>query len=388
MDERLHRLWLLMNSQKFEDSELQIREYLRSNRDDPQANISLAIYFISLNSHSEAIDSARKALSLTPDNAYFHWILGVVYLGSQQFDLAEAPILEAIKINPHYPDFYSSLAELYGRQGHSSKELSNSQRKEFYTRGINAANQGLRIDGEHHDCCVYLVKNLLSLDDKTYVPQAIDTAQKLVSLAPQSSEAHEVYAEALSYQLNDKPNQYQVEEILSIINESLLLDPNRPYPKVLADYVLTRYYQLPYSLVSKIPRKLVLWIMLIALPLLILTFYFYGIWGLQSYQTLVPLTLSSIGILIMVELTYINIRPRQHPQARRFLTIDPFVKQFWGAFVVIVAVRMAWQFLPSRVTEIISMLVGVMFFIIVLSLFSILGDALLRWWRSIFKKFR
>jgi tetratricopeptide (TPR) repeat protein len=361
MDESLYRSWLLMNSRRFEQSEQQIREHLSQNPDDPEAHITLAICLCDLSRHHEAIDSARKALSLTPDNAYFHWVLGALYLRSQQFDLAEAPILEAIKINPHYPDFYGSLAELYWRQGQSFRGLSKPQRTEVCTRGINAANQGLRIDGEHHNCYVYLVRNLLLLDDRTYVPQAIDAAQKLLSLAPQSSEAHEVYAQALSCQLNGKPNQHQVEQILSIINESLRLDPNSPYPKVLADYVLTHYYQSSYSLAYIIPRNLSRWIMLSALPLLILTFYCYGIWGLQNYLTLVPLTVSSIGILIMVELSYIKIRVSQHPQARSFLTLDPFIKKFWGAFAVIVAVRMVWQFLPLFLTNLITFILWLFF---------------------------
>ena len=78
MDITLDRAWLLMGSNRFDRSEQEIRKHLSENPDDPRAHTMLAMCLFDLSCHDEAIDSAKKAIELVPENPYPYWILACI----------------------------------------------------------------------------------------------------------------------------------------------------------------------------------------------------------------------------------------------------------------------------------------------------------------------
>ena len=231
MDKTLDRAWLLMGSNRFERSEQEIRKHLSENPDDPRAHTMLAMCLFDLSRHDEAIESGKKAIELVPENPYSYWVLGCLYMRLQQLDLAEKYLFEAIELDPEYPDFHASLSELYWMRGRS-RELPYEKKQEFLDKGSKSARIGLEIEPEHFNSRLYLIKNLLAFGIDNYIAEAIYLAEQLLSLSPESADAHEVYAQALICQCKKTRNNKQnVDRILAILQEALRLDPNRPYTK-------------------------------------------------------------------------------------------------------------------------------------------------------------
>jgi tetratricopeptide (TPR) repeat protein len=368
MDESLYRSWLLMSSGRLEQSEQQIREHLSRNPDDAEAHITLAICLCDLSRHYEAIDSARKAIALDPQNSYYYWGLGIIYLRSKQINLnlAETYINQAIELDPESPDFYASLAETYFLKAAIIAE-NNNQVKTYLDRGIEAANLGLEIDPEHHDCLVYLFNNILATKDKKHHPEAIEIAQELISLFPESAVAHEIYARSLLCQFNRQPNKQDVKRILAVIEESLRLNPNRVQAKNLGFTLLEKHYQFNHPILSWLNQYYIT-ILISSLPLLILTLYSYAIWGLQTYQTIISFFLTLASLILVSESTYIRWRISQHPHYRNYLVSDPTIRKFWKGFTFIVAIAIICQFLPLVLINFITLLLGLFLFTVELYL--------------------
>jgi adenylate cyclase len=58
----------------------------------------------------QALDLARKAVSLSPELPQTHWALGYVHLMRREYDEAEAAVQAALDISPSYADGYGLLA--------------------------------------------------------------------------------------------------------------------------------------------------------------------------------------------------------------------------------------------------------------------------------------
>ena len=65
MDKTLDRAWILMQSNRFDRSEQEIRKHLSENPDDARAHTMLAMCLFDLSCHDDAIESAKKAIELT-----------------------------------------------------------------------------------------------------------------------------------------------------------------------------------------------------------------------------------------------------------------------------------------------------------------------------------
>ena len=345
MDKTLDRAWFLMGSNRFERSEQEIRKHLSENPEDPRAHTMLAICLFDLSRHDESIESGKKAIELVPENPYSYWVLGCLYMRLQQLDLAEKYLFEAIELDPEYPDFHASLSELYWMRGRS-RELPYEKKKEFLDKGSKSARIGLEIEPEHFNSRLYLIKNLLAFGIDNYIAEAIYLAEQLLSLSPESADAHEVYAQALICQCKKTRNNKQnLDRILAILQEALRLDPNRPYAKFLACNLLEIYYSIIWA---KLPfADSLAKIMTIApIPLLLLTFYFYNTCGLQFYPTGVLTIATFVSLTLMINLTQAQIRIWLNPQYRIFLQSNVAINFFRWTYIVILFFGFSWKFLP------------------------------------------
>ena len=282
MEKTLDRAQVLINNGRLGLAEQEIRKHLSENPDDARAHTMLAMCLFDLSCHDDAIESARKALELAPQNPYIYWILGRMYVQLQQLDCAEQYLLQSIALNPECANFYASLSEIYWLQGHyfSLHGIVSIVYKEFLEKGIEAARTGLEIDPNCQQSIFYLAINFIEFGDDYHLEEAVKLANRLLFLSPQSAIAHEIYARILIRKSRARIKKQDLNLILPILEESLRLNPNRDYSKKLAFDLLKSYYRI-------LPDKthwlfiFLQTIAIITLPLTILTFCFYHAWGWQ-----------------------------------------------------------------------------------------------------------
>jgi tetratricopeptide (TPR) repeat protein len=217
----------------------------------------------------------------------------------------------------------------------------------------------------------------MCLFDLSRHDDAIESAEKLLSIAPESADAHEVYAQALICNSRKiRSNEQNLNRILAILQESLRLDPSRPYAKILAHNLLVNYYSIPYF---KVPHWLLVFVKIMTIatiPLLLLVFYFYNTCGFQIYPTGILLLATIPGLIFITEMTYTHTRIRLNSHHRIFLIPNPIIKLFWGSFIIITSIGIAWQLLPFWSTIIIIVLLLLTSIPVGLSLLILLQDTL------------
>ncbi|WP_310481574.1 tetratricopeptide repeat protein [Chamaesiphon sp. VAR_48_metabat_403] len=373
MDKTLDRAWLLMESNRLDRSEQEIRKHLSENPDDPRAHTMLAMCLFDLSRYDEAIESGKKAIELVPENPYPYWVLGCLYIRLQELNLAEEYLLEAIELDPEYPDFYASLSELYWLRG-CSRDFVYEERKVFLEKGVETARHSLEIDPEHVNSILYLIRNLLVFEGNSHIPELIELAQELLCLAPESAVAHEAYAQALIYETWERrKNKQDLNRILPILEESLRLNPNRPSPKILAYDLLKSHYMRLSSKGSL--QNFFLIMVFAALPLSILTFYFYNTCGIQLFPTVLSVILTFISLTLMIDLTQSQMRIWSNLQYRKFLqpnTVDKVIYVFWLVFAVIAIIGFTWKILPIGLIRLITLLLWIALFMAGVFLFFII----------------
>jgi TolB-like protein/class 3 adenylate cyclase len=80
--------------------------------DDPERSFDLAL------------ESARKAIALDPDDYESHWALGFAYLTHGEFERAEAEYERALALNPYDAEFLVEMAELLVKTGKAAQAVT------------------------------------------------------------------------------------------------------------------------------------------------------------------------------------------------------------------------------------------------------------------------
>jgi tetratricopeptide (TPR) repeat protein len=378
MDATLDRAWILMQSSRFDRSEQEIRKHLSENPDDARAHTMLAMCLFDLSRDDDAIESGKKAIELVPENPYPYWVLGCLYIRLQQLDSAEEYLLEAIELNPECPDYYASLSELYWKRG-SSRELTHEQNKEFLDKGVEVARTSLEIDPEHVNSILYLIRNLIQIQDNKYVPEMIHLAEELISLAPESAIVHEIYARVLICEAGKKKDRQDLNRVIAILEESLRLNPKRTDPKELA-YSLLNYYYMMLSGKGFWQGRFFVVMAFAALPLSILTFYFYNTCGLQLFPTILSAIATIISLTLMIDMTQSQMRIWLNPQHRKFLQPNRVIDVFWRTLAIIAIIGLSWKILPIGLVRLITLLLWITLLLFGVFLFFMARRS--PWWRS------
>ncbi|PSB51358.1 tetratricopeptide repeat protein [Chamaesiphon polymorphus] len=370
--EALDRAWFLLQNNRFDRSEQEIRKHLSENPDDAFAHALLATCLVDLSRHSEAIKSAEQAISIEPDNGRMYWTLGCIYIRLRNGDLAEKYLLEAICLEPENPYFHASLSELCWKRSDDSK-LSYEKKKNFLEQGSKAGRKGLEIEPNHFCSRLYLIKNLLALDDKNRIAEAINLAEELLSLNPESAAAHEVYAQALCCKSSRiKYTKQDLNRILSILQESLRLDPNRPYAKFLACHLLEWHYSI-LSIKGAWLRTFLKFVNIAAIPLLVLTLYFYNVNGFQIYSTGIFALLTLISLIPIIDLTQSQLRIYFSIQYRKFSQSNKAIDLFRWIIAIIATIGLSWRYLPIFIIKILTLLLWLCLPVVVIVLFFLTG---------------
>ncbi len=133
------RAKLLYEQLRYEMSLKELQQALAQSPENVEAHTLMALCLCALKKAPEAIDTAKKAISLAPDWDYPHSVLAHVLSVDNQLDAALLAIKEAIRLNPDYFDYFTKLSHLYCRQ-------------QLWDEALAAATRGLEVNPESFDC--------------------------------------------------------------------------------------------------------------------------------------------------------------------------------------------------------------------------------------------
>jgi tetratricopeptide (TPR) repeat protein len=161
---------------KFESSRLALERTVGLKPDWPEAHNNLGNTYRRLNDLTRARRHYEKAIELRPDYAESHSNLASLLNDEANYDAAAAAARRAIEINPQLIDAYLNLAGIENARSQPAEAL----------RWLNAL---LPFAPLHPGALSARARTLKQLDR---LEEALDTARRAVTLAPQSAEAHNV----------------------------------------------------------------------------------------------------------------------------------------------------------------------------------------------------
>ena len=139
MADRYARAHLLLDQDRFEMAEAELRERLTENPGDGFAHSLLALSLSGQEKHKEAVAAARESVSLEPDFAPVHQILAQVQLNAGDWKSAEKTGREALRLDPESAETCNLLA------------WAASNRADW-DEVLRFADLGLSIDPENTGC--------------------------------------------------------------------------------------------------------------------------------------------------------------------------------------------------------------------------------------------
>jgi len=102
---------------------------------DADIHYELGVDALHQNNPSTAFRELFKALGMSPNDPKIHNTIGLVYMGKEMFEKAEASFKKAIEIKPAYSDAWNNLGALYlslGRWDSAIKACENAATDVLY----------------------------------------------------------------------------------------------------------------------------------------------------------------------------------------------------------------------------------------------------------------
>jgi tetratricopeptide (TPR) repeat protein len=210
------RAQLLLQQDRFELAEEELRQALAENPEDETSQALLAICLPDLSRFGEAVEAGQKAVGLSPEDPFCHYALAyaffrrdehaqakrILFSTGKPFGEAEASVQEAIRLDPYQAHFFSLL---------SSIRLARRD----WPGALEVAEQGLQIDPQDVECTNCRASALVKLGRRAEAGQTLDAA---LAEDPENSHTHANFGWALLHQ--GRPG-----EALKHFKEALRLDP-------------------------------------------------------------------------------------------------------------------------------------------------------------------
>ena len=89
------------------------------------AHYNLATTYERLNMSDEAIASYKQAIAINPDEQLFYYDLGAVYVREKRFDDALLAFGNAVKVNPAFTDAYYGIGWIHAETGRYKEAIEN-----------------------------------------------------------------------------------------------------------------------------------------------------------------------------------------------------------------------------------------------------------------------
>jgi tetratricopeptide (TPR) repeat protein len=193
---------LLFQMKRYQEAEILLQQCLSIAPQHAPTHAMLAINYAHTHRGELAIESAKKAIELAPDDSYTYYALACAYRYHGLITRSERAIDTAIAMNPEIAEYFACQAYNYIIQGQLVKAL-------------DSLNIGLKIDPKHISCLQLKLRALIQLRSLTDAEKIVDS---LLSLSP--NEAITYCLAGHLYQLQNKNQQS-----IAAYQESLRLDP-------------------------------------------------------------------------------------------------------------------------------------------------------------------
>jgi tetratricopeptide (TPR) repeat protein len=208
MSAHLDRARLLLAQSRPADAERESMLALAAQPDDPEALAFLALSQIEQGRGEEALEAARDAVGLAPQEAFLHYVHAHVLRNMDRIDDAFRSAQEAIRLDPADADCFALL---------SSIELSRNR----WPAALEAAEQALALNAEHVGAANLRAMALVRLGRKAEAMESVDYA---LDRAPEDAFSHA--NQGWNYLHQNRPHQAQEH-----FREALRLEPNLDYAR-------------------------------------------------------------------------------------------------------------------------------------------------------------
>jgi tetratricopeptide (TPR) repeat protein len=208
MTPHLERAVLLLEQNRTELAEQELRQALAHDPDDAQAHAFLAHCLTERKALEEATAEARQAIHLAPDSPFAHFVHAQVLWDRNRPDEALLAAREAIRLDPAEADYCAREAGL----------LCDLKR---WNEAVAAAERGLALNAEHIACANLRAMALVKLGRRSEAGEALASA---LAKNPDNAVTHANQGWALLEAGDPKP-------ALQHFQEALRLDPENEWAR-------------------------------------------------------------------------------------------------------------------------------------------------------------
>jgi len=206
---RRQRGWLLAQQGRHELAERELRLALADDPHDADVHALLALVLAEQQTrHAEALDEARAAVGLAPDDPFPHFAEARVHLEAERWEPAQRAAEEAVRIDPDAPSHHAVLAA-----AHAGKRR--------WRETLAAADQALALDPTHAGAANLRAAALVHLNRRD---EAGATLRGVLARDPESSLTHANQGWALLHR-GDRAG------ALRHFREALRLDPQEEWAR-------------------------------------------------------------------------------------------------------------------------------------------------------------
>ena len=238
MNPHLQRASLLLEQSRYDLAEKELRRALSVEPDNAMAHAMLGLCLTKTEKFSEGQNESEQAIHLAPDEPFVFYVHSVVLSARNAHKEAKQSIEEAIGLDPYDPRYFGQLAQI-------ELELRNWQAAE------EAANEGLSLDPEDVVCTNLRAVALVKQGKNMEAQSAIDSALRR---SPEDDVSHANMGWSLLEQ--NKP-----EKAMEHFREALRLNPEMEWARLgIIEAMKARYFIYRWMLnwflwMSKLQKK-------------------------------------------------------------------------------------------------------------------------------------
>lgn len=209
MNIHLGRAELLLQQQRYELAEEQLRLALSEGTETAKAHALLALCLLQRDKFDEATAEAQQSIHDAPDESLGFYALASVQWKRNRLSDAQASIMEAIRLEPWDAHYFNVLAGIEANRYRWQEALA-------------AAEQGLACDPDHVGCNNLRAMALVNLGRKGEAGQSIDAT---LAKNPEDAVTHANQGWTLLHQ-------QQPREAMKHFREALRLEPNLEWARL------------------------------------------------------------------------------------------------------------------------------------------------------------
>lgn len=173
-DRNMAHAQMLLQQQRFDLAKGPLHQALGEDPDNALACAWLAWCHLHEDDYTPATELAQRAITLDPEDPYFHFVLGSIYLDRDMPKEAIREAQEALRLDPTQPNHWRLLSAVHGMG-------------KRWTESLEAAERGLALDAQDAGCANMRVAALRALGRKT---EAMEASRGTLEHDPDSPVAH------------------------------------------------------------------------------------------------------------------------------------------------------------------------------------------------------